>query len=158
MICIVADCIDINDSSPGGVVVDVEVLFPFQLRCVNGGAADLVHLAAFRVDSCWKATVAIPGAIRYTENMEFEWDDNKAEANRRNHQVTFAEAKTVFGDPLALTAMDPDHSDDEQRFLTFGYSQQSRLLVVAHTERENRTRLISARLATRAEKRLYEQT
>ena len=64
---------------------------------------------------------------------------------------------TVIGDPLALTSPDLDHSDEENRFITFGYSHQNRLLVVAHTERENTTRLLSARLATRAEKRLYEQ-
>ncbi len=89
--------------------------------------------------------------------MNFEWDDNKAQSNQRKHGIAFQEAATVFGDPLALTSPDPDHSDDEDRFLTFGYSHQNRLLVVAHTERENTTRLLSARLATRAEKRLYEQ-
>lgn len=62
--------------------------------------------------------------------MQFEWDDRKAVANERKHGVSFHEAATVFGDPLAITFLDPDHSDDEFRFLTFGMSQSSRLLVV----------------------------
>ena len=90
--------------------------------------------------------------------MDFEWADNEAQSNHRKHGITFQEAATVFGDPIALTSPDPDHSDDENRFITFGYSHQNRLLAAAHTERENTTRLLSARLATRAEKRLYEQT
>jgi uncharacterized DUF497 family protein len=89
--------------------------------------------------------------------MEFEWDDNKAEHNFANHGVTFHEAATVFGDPLAITFDDPDHSDEEERFLTFGLSHLSRLLVVAHTDREGRTRIISARQVTRSERKLYEQ-
>lgn len=88
--------------------------------------------------------------------MEFEWDSDKAESNLRKHGVTFHEAGTVFNDPFALTSPDPDHSDDEDREVTFGVSRQNRLLVVIHTERGNKTRLISARVATRAEKRSYE--
>ncbi len=88
--------------------------------------------------------------------MEFEWDPNKAETNLRKHGVTFPEAATVFNDPLAITAPDPDHSDDEEREVTFGISRQNRLLVVVHTEHDNKTRIISARFATRAEKRAYE--
>ncbi len=88
--------------------------------------------------------------------MEFEWDPGKAERNQLKHGVSFHEAATVFGDPLALTFHDPDHSQDEDRFLTFGQSSESRLLVVSHTDRENRTRIISARQATGKERRLYE--
>ena len=68
--------------------------------------------------------------------MEFEWDELKATRNLVKHGVTFQEAATVFGDPLALTVSDPDHSDDEDRFLTFGHSSEGNLLVVSHTDRE----------------------
>ena len=77
--------------------------------------------------------------------MEFEWDPKKAGANVRKHDVTFQEAAAVFGDPLAITFEDPDHSEDENRYITFGLSPQERLLVVSHTERGDRTRIINAR-------------
>lgn len=88
--------------------------------------------------------------------MEFEWDPEKAARNLAKHGVSFHEAATVFGDPLALTYYDPDHSQEEDRFLTFGHSAEGRLLLVSHTDRGERTRIISARLATRKERRLYE--
>ena len=88
--------------------------------------------------------------------MDFEWDPKKAEANERSHNVSFSEASTVFGDRLAVTFSDPDHSFDEYRFLTFGVSRTGRLLVVSHVEREGRVRIISARRATRRERRIYE--
>lgn len=87
----------------------------------------------------------------------FEWDAEKAIPNLRKHGVSFREAATVFGDPLAVTFSDPDHSDLEQRYLTFGVSEAQRYLVVAHTDRENAVRLISARLMTRAERKIYEE-
>jgi uncharacterized DUF497 family protein len=90
--------------------------------------------------------------------MEFEWDETKAASNHRKHGVTFHEAATVFGDALALTAPDPDHSENEPREITFGLSDAERLLVVVHTERNGRTRIISARRMTPGEKRLYEQS
>ena len=89
--------------------------------------------------------------------MEFEWDTKKAESNERKHGVSFQEAATVFGDTLAITFADPDHSMDEPRYITFGLSRQNRLLVVSHTEREERTRIISARLMSRKERRIYEE-
>jgi uncharacterized DUF497 family protein len=89
--------------------------------------------------------------------MEFEWDPDKAARNLAKHGVPFHEAATVFGDPLAMTYFDPDHSDDEDRFLTFGHSNTGQLLVVSHTDREDRTRIISARRATRKETRQYEE-
>jgi uncharacterized DUF497 family protein len=89
--------------------------------------------------------------------MKFEWDEEKATANQRKHKVSFHEASTIFGDPLAITFDDPDHSIGEQRFLTFGLSRLNRLLIVAHTERADRIRIISARIATRQEKRIYEE-
>ena len=88
--------------------------------------------------------------------MDFEWDPEKDEANQRKHGVSFDEASTVFGDPLAWTIDDPDHSADEARFLTTGLSSQ-RLIIVAHTDREGRTRLINAREVTAAERRTYEE-
>jgi len=89
--------------------------------------------------------------------MEFEWDPEKAAGNWRKHDVSFEEAATVFGDPLAMTYLDPDHSEEEDRFLTFGHSRQGRLLVVSHTDRGDRTRIISARQLTRRERKQYEQ-
>lgn len=77
--------------------------------------------------------------------MEFEWDLKKAEANKRKHGVSFHEAATVFGDPLAITFMDPDHSIDENRYLTFGLSRFNQLLVVSHAERGARVRIITVR-------------
>ena len=87
----------------------------------------------------------------------FEWDPGKAEANVRKHGVTFDEAATVFGDPLNLLMSDPDHSLDEERYLLLGMSNRRRLLVVAFAQRPPRTRLISARRATRLERRRYEE-
>ena len=87
----------------------------------------------------------------------FEWDLRKAEFNARKHGVTFEEASTVFGDPLGLLMPDPDHSLSEERYLVLGMSTRQRLLVVAFAERPPRTRLISARRATRRERRRYEE-
>ncbi len=89
--------------------------------------------------------------------MIFEWAPSKALANRRKHGVAFEEAATIFGDPLSRTIRHPDHSFDEDRFVTIGLSKQRRLLVVMHTEISERVRLISARRATRRESRQYEK-
>ncbi len=89
--------------------------------------------------------------------MEFEWDPDKAARDLSKHRVAFSEAATVFGDPLAITFHDPGHSDDEDRYLTFGYSTDGRLLIVSHTDRGDRNRIISARVATRRERRIYEE-
>jgi uncharacterized DUF497 family protein len=87
----------------------------------------------------------------------FEWDAKKAESNRRKHGVTFDEASTTFSDPLSLLMPDPDHSVGEERYLVLGMSNRRRLLVVAFAERSPSTRLISARRATRRERRRYEE-
>src|SRR5947209_3171370 len=87
--------------------------------------------------------------------MEFEWDDEKAEANEHKHGVSFLEAETVFGDTLALTGYDPEHSDVEDRFITMGTSVEGRLLIVSHTDRGDKIRIISARQARRKERRDY---
>lgn len=88
--------------------------------------------------------------------MEFEWDPRKAEQNLRKHGVPFAEAATVFGDPLSETVLDPDHSREEERWLTIGRSMRRRLLIVSHTDRGQSTRIISARELTRDEREAYE--
>jgi uncharacterized DUF497 family protein len=89
--------------------------------------------------------------------MKFEWDFQKAAANVKKHKVTFEEAATIFGDPLAITFEDPDHSLTEKRYITFGLTTQMQLLVVCHTQRSQRTRIISARLMTRKERKIYEE-
>ena len=89
--------------------------------------------------------------------MNFEWDRSKANANKRKHGVSFDDAASVFFDPLAVSGSDPDHSVGEFRYITFGYSISGRLLTVVHTVRANSIRIISARRATRAERKLYEE-
>jgi uncharacterized DUF497 family protein len=88
--------------------------------------------------------------------VQLEWDPNKAAENLAKHGVSFDEALSVFGDPLATTIDDPDHSIDEFRFLTMGYSKNQRLIVVAHTEQERNIRMISAREPTPRERKQYE--
>jgi uncharacterized DUF497 family protein len=85
----------------------------------------------------------------------FEWDPAKTERNLAKHGGSFEEAVTAFSDPLSLTVFDPDHSTDEDRYVLQGVSSFGRLLVVAHTDRPARIRIISARLATRRERRSY---
>lgn len=89
--------------------------------------------------------------------MEFEWDEDKAAGNLKKHKVSFPEAATVFGDPLSVTFPDPDHSTDEDRFVTIGSSDRAHVLVVSHTDRDERIRIISARKATRRERKAYEE-
>jgi len=89
--------------------------------------------------------------------VNFEWDPAKARRNRRKHRVSFQEAATVFGDPLAMTFLDPDHSTPEQRFITVGVSSTNRILIVAHTDRGENVRIISARRATQTERKYYEE-
>lgn len=89
--------------------------------------------------------------------MRFEWDPQKAAANLRKHGVSLEEATTVLEDELSLTGEDPDHSEDEERMVTFGFSSHGRLLAVSHTDRQGTIRIISARPATRSERILYEQ-
>jgi uncharacterized DUF497 family protein len=89
--------------------------------------------------------------------VHFEWDPDKNARNREKHGVSFEEAKTVFEDDLFVSFADSDHSVAEKRYLIVGQSMQRRLLVVAYTERRERIRLISAREATRKERRFYEE-
>ncbi len=89
--------------------------------------------------------------------MNFEWDPQKAEKNLSKHGVSFAKASTVFGDELAITIPDPDHSTEEDRFITVGWSNRRRLLIVAHTDRGGHIRMISARELTPRERKAYEE-
>jgi uncharacterized DUF497 family protein len=89
--------------------------------------------------------------------MRFDWDSQKTAANEQKHKVSFQEAATAFGDPLAITFADPDHSAGEHRYITFGLSRHRRLLVVSHTDRGDLVRIISARPVTRKERRIYEE-
>ena len=89
--------------------------------------------------------------------MEFEADPLKAAQNFKKHKVSFEEAASVFGDPMAYTFADPDHSVSEARWLTFGMSGKGRVLAVIYTERRGKVRLISARVATKHERKIYEE-
>ena len=89
--------------------------------------------------------------------MDFEWNPAKDEANLRKHGISFVDAATVFSDPLSYTFDDPDHAQHEHRWLTLGRTQSGRLLIVSHTERNRRIRIISAREATKYERKIYEE-
>ena len=90
-------------------------------------------------------------------SLVFEWDPRKATLNRKSHGVTFEEASTAFGDPLSITVPDPDHSRGERRYVTIGVSATGAALVVCHTDRSGKIRIISARRATKQERRAYQE-
>ena len=90
-------------------------------------------------------------------SLTFEWNERKAASNAAKHGLQFDEASTVFADPLSLTIPDPAHSQEEDRFVTVGSSYRGKLLVDVHTERGDNIRIISARLANRRERRVYEE-
>ncbi len=87
----------------------------------------------------------------------FEWDEDKSKLNVRKHGLSFEEGKTVFNDPFAITIGDPDHSDDESRYIDIGLSSKGKLLVVWYTDRNENIRLIGCRKATRSERKAYEE-
>ncbi|MCX7408885.1 MAG: BrnT family toxin [Planctomycetales bacterium] len=89
--------------------------------------------------------------------ITFEWDEEKAQINLKKHGVSFEEAGSVFASRLSLTIADPLHSDEEDRFVTLGESSSGRLLVVVSTDRGETVRIISARVATRRERKNYEE-
>ena len=89
--------------------------------------------------------------------MKFEWDQKKALSNLRKHKVSFEEASRALSDPMAATGADPDHSTGEFRYITFGVSERGRLLVVAHTERGETIRIISARIAGKGSERFMKK-
>jgi uncharacterized DUF497 family protein len=85
----------------------------------------------------------------------FEWNDEKARSNFNKHEVDFQEASTIFDDLMLISFLDEEHSTDEERYITIGLSNKQRLLMVAHTERGNKIRIISARKATQNEENFY---
>ena len=87
----------------------------------------------------------------------FEWDEEKANSNERKHHVSFQEGATIFHDPHIATMHDPDHSTNENRYLSIGYSSSGRVLVACYTERGDTIRVISCRKATRRERNIYEE-
>jgi len=89
--------------------------------------------------------------------MEFEWDTKKAESNLFKHGISFTEAQTVFDDPLYVDFYDPDHSEAEHRYIIIGESSKNRILLVSYTEREDKTRIISARQVTKQELKAYQE-
>lgn len=88
--------------------------------------------------------------------IDFEWNPQKAEINRKKHHVSFEEASSVFGDKLSVTYPDPEHSIHEERFVMIGLSDKQRVLVISHMYRGETVRIISARLAAKQEQRFYE--
>ena len=90
-------------------------------------------------------------------SQRFEWDTNKASLNLKKHGVSFEEASTVFDDPLFITFLDEEHSIDEERYITLGLSKANNLLLIAHTDRAGTIRIISARKATKNERRFYKE-
>ncbi len=90
-------------------------------------------------------------------SVQFEWNQEKAKRNLKKHQVSFEEASTIFDDPVFITFLDEEHSLDEDRYITVGFSGSNRLLLAAHTDRQGQIRIISARKATRYEQQFYEQ-
>ncbi len=88
---------------------------------------------------------------------QFEWNPQKAKANLQKHQIDLEEASTIFDDPQFITFLDEEHSADEERYITIGLSNKNRLLMVAHTERSDKIRIISARKATKNEEKFYQE-
>ncbi len=89
--------------------------------------------------------------------LKFEWDEDKGKLNQKKHGVSFEEAASIFNDPLSINFDDPEHSLEENRYIIIGLSNQGRYLFVSHTERDDKIRLISARLVTPKERRNYER-
>jgi uncharacterized protein len=87
----------------------------------------------------------------------FEWDEVKAKENVKKHKIPFEEGKTIFHDPFLLTFRDVDSSESEERYVNIGLSARDRVLVLIHTERQHRIRIISCRKATTVERRMYEE-
>lgn len=116
-----------------------------------------VQLALYRSPSNEGSVFRLSGILPSAMSFTFEWDSGKAQGNLRKHGVDFSEATTAFWDHLSVTISDPDHSYDEHRYVLLGMSRRQRLLVVVHTDRGDKIRLISARRANRHERRQYEQ-
>jgi uncharacterized DUF497 family protein len=93
-----------------------------------------------------------------TSELGFEWDSDKASKNVEKHNVSFEEAATVFDDPIFITFIHDEHSIDEERYITIGLSSRGRLLMLAHADRKDHIRIISARRATKKEEQFYAET
>jgi uncharacterized DUF497 family protein len=89
--------------------------------------------------------------------LAFEWDEVKAKENLKKHEVGFEEGKTIFNDPFLFTFPDIEHSADEERYINIGLSANGRILIVTHTERQEKIRIVSCRKATARERRFYEE-
>lgn len=89
--------------------------------------------------------------------LEFEWDETKAKANFKKHKVNFEEGKTIFNDPFLFTFPDDKHSANEERYINIGISANGRILILTHTERQGKIRIINCRKATTRERRFYEE-
>ena len=89
--------------------------------------------------------------------LGFEWDEEKASANLKKHRVSFDEAVSAFDDPMLITFSDPLHSEGEERFLSIGISSKNRVLIIAHTDRANKVRIVNCRKATASERKQYEE-
>jgi len=89
--------------------------------------------------------------------LTFEWDEVKAKENFKKHGVSFEEGKTIFNDPFLFTFPDIEHSVDEERYINIGLSASGRILIVTHTERHEKIRIVSCRKATARERRFYEE-
>ncbi len=89
--------------------------------------------------------------------MQFEWDQKKAKSNLSKHGVSFEEAKTVFNDPLYVDFYDPDHSEEEDRYIIVEESSQGKILLVSYTERKDKIRIVSSRQVTKNERQAYEE-
>ena len=92
-----------------------------------------------------------------TVRIAFEWDESKSKENFKKHRVDFMEGKTIFNDPFLFTFPDREHSAREQRYISIGLSAQGRLLILTHTERQGKIRIISCRKTTLRERRFYEE-
>jgi len=90
--------------------------------------------------------------------LTFEWDEVKAKANFKKHKVGFEEGKTIFNDPFLFTFPDKEHSVKEERHINIGLSAHGRVLILTHTERQGKIRIISCRKATGRERRFYEES
>ena len=116
----------------------------------------------FRRSTCWAALAArqspkTADSEQTAMNVKFEWDERKAASNLKKHRVSFSEASTIFDDLWFITFLDEEHSTGEDRYITIGLSNRNRLLLVAHTDWDGETRIISARKATNNEREFYEE-
>jgi uncharacterized DUF497 family protein len=125
---------------------------------VGPGRESRLAVVAKDAAACFRKDARIASNIMTRSHVvDIEWDERKNRLNQNKHRLSFAEAATVFADPLEVAMPDPDHSAREDRFISIGQSSGLRLLVVSYTEREGRIRIINARRPTKTERRAYEE-